>query len=105
MTLYTAADLMRFRTFILENPEVKTGDAIKIYNLMKKGADEKLAKTILESASRKRTYYYQDLGKHLRLEMITSNFGVGLAYSREDAEKQPHMITLTVAFFSILFTW
>lgn len=105
MTTYHAADLLRFRSFVLDHPEIKPAEAIRIFNLMKKGADEKLARKILEHANRKRRYFSLDLGEHIRLEMLLYQFSVQAGYSFDDMEAQPHLLWITLGIFSLNISW
>ena len=103
---YNVTDLLKFRSFVLDNPEIKPAEAIRIFNVKREDDNRQFVTNMMEYIDKQtKNYYWKEIGSHIRLEMLLWNFGFGIAYSKYQGDEFPHLITINFAIFSIIFTW
>ncbi len=106
MINYNATDLLKFRNFVLENPDLKPAAAIRIFNIRKSDSDREFVKKLISYTKVvKRRYYSLDLGKHVRIELLLYQFAFNIQYSYDDQEQQGNLFTITIGIFSVCFMW
>lgn len=73
---------------------------------LKKALDQEEAAQYIDMImSRKRRYFSRNLGKHIRVEMLTYQFSFQIGYSFDQDDEFPNLFHITVGIFSLNIDW